>query len=91
MVHWEGRQRVLLEGDLEEGSVVQVLNNLGLLHNVGEEAVVDVEEVDGGYIDRIEGSFEAHHRDFVALVGGLAVHVVVEGVIRMLLRLENQV
>jgi hypothetical protein len=57
MVHWEGRQRVLLEGDREEGSVVQVLNSLGLLHNVGEEVVVDVEEVDGGYIDRIEGYF----------------------------------
>lgn len=56
-VHWEGRQRVLLEGGREEGSVVEVLNSLGLLHNVGEEAVVDVEEVDVGHIDRIESYF----------------------------------
>jgi hypothetical protein len=57
MVRWEGQQRVLLEGDREEGSIVEVLNSPSLLRNVGVEAVVDVGEADGGHIDRIEDHF----------------------------------
>ena len=74
-VHLEGRQRVALEGVLEEGLVVPVLNSRGLPHNVGVE-VVAVEEA----VDRTEGHFEENHKDCVASVDAADLAVGVEAI-----------